>query len=69
MGSLNFGKDTAEDKYASFLVEYEEYVSDDLSIDRAQRVATSPLARASRSCPQSNSYQLSKLFDHYYPNF
>ena len=41
MGSLNFGKDTAEDKYASFLIEFEEYVKDDLSTDKAQRVATS----------------------------
>ncbi|HRO43020.1 MAG TPA: hypothetical protein PL009_09310 [Flavipsychrobacter sp.] len=41
MGSLNFGKDTAEDKYASFLSEYKEYMDDDLSIPKAQRVATS----------------------------
>jgi hypothetical protein len=41
MGSLNFGKDTAEDKYASFLVEYNEYCNDNLSTDKAQRVATS----------------------------
>ena len=41
MGSLNFGKDTAEDKYASFLVDYKEYNSDDLSTDKAQRVAIS----------------------------
>jgi hypothetical protein len=41
MGSLNFGKDTAEDKYASFLKEYEEYFDDNLSTDKAQRVATS----------------------------
>jgi hypothetical protein len=41
MGSLNFGKDTAKDKYASFLIEFEEYVKDDLSTDKAQRVATS----------------------------
>lgn len=41
MPSLNFGKGTAEDKYASFLVEYDEYIKDDLSTDKAQRVATS----------------------------
>lgn len=41
MGSLNFGKDTAEDKYAAFLLEYDEYKNDDLSISKAQRVATS----------------------------
>ncbi|MGU3374465.1 hypothetical protein [Chryseobacterium sp. M5A1_1a] len=41
MGSLNFGKDSAEDKYASFLQDYEEYINDDLSIVKAQRVATS----------------------------
>jgi hypothetical protein len=41
MGSLNFGKDTAKDKYDSFLVEFEEYINDDLSTNKAQRVATS----------------------------
>ncbi len=41
MGSLNFGKDAAEDKYSSFLQEYNEYINDDLSIFKAQRVATS----------------------------
>lgn len=41
MGSLNFGKDTAEDKYAAFLLEYDEYKNDDLSIYKAQCVATS----------------------------
>lgn len=41
MGSLNFGKDSAEDKYASFLQDYEEYIDDDLSIVKAQRAATS----------------------------
>ena len=41
MGSLNFGKDTAEDKYASFLQDYEEYISEDLSIPKAQSVSTS----------------------------
>ena len=41
MGSLNFGKDNAEDKYTSFLVEFNEFDNDDLSIDKAQRVATS----------------------------
>lgn len=41
MGSLNFGKDTAEDKYASFLVEFDEYIKDNISTEKAQRVATS----------------------------
>lgn len=41
MGSLNFGRDAAEDKYSSFLLEYKDYMSDDLSTDKAQRVATS----------------------------
>ena len=41
MGSLNFGKNSAEDKYIFFLQEYEEYINDDLSIIKAQRVATS----------------------------
>jgi hypothetical protein len=41
MASMNFGKDTADDKYSSFSLEYEEYIKDDLSTDKAQRVATS----------------------------
>lgn len=41
MGSLNFGNDSATDKYDSFLVEFEEYISDDLSTEKAKRVATS----------------------------
>ena len=41
MGSLNFGKDSAEDKYASFLQDFDDYINEDLSIPKAQRVATS----------------------------
>lgn len=41
MGSLNFGKDTAEDKHTSFLQDYEVYINNDLSIPNAQRVAIS----------------------------
>lgn len=28
MGSLNFRKDNAEDKYTSFLIEFDEYFND-----------------------------------------
>jgi hypothetical protein len=41
MDSLNFGKDSAIDKYIFFIQDYEEYNKDDLSILKAKRVATS----------------------------
>ena len=41
MNSLNFGKDTANDKYEEFLQDYAEYINDDLSVKMAKRLASS----------------------------
>jgi hypothetical protein len=41
MNSLNFGKDTAKDKYEEFLQDYNEYINDDLSIQKAKRLSNS----------------------------
>jgi hypothetical protein len=41
MNSLNFGKDTANDKYKEFLQDYDEYINDDLSVKKAKRLASS----------------------------
>lgn len=41
MNSLNFGKDTAKDKYEEFLQHYLEYLNDDLSVLKAKQVAIS----------------------------
>lgn len=35
MNSLNFGKNTAKDKYNTFLLEYEDYKKDNTSINKA----------------------------------
>ena len=40
MNSLNFGKDTAKDKLDEFLQDYSEYMNDDLSIQKAKRLAS-----------------------------
>lgn len=40
MNSLNFGKDTAKDKYKEFLQDFDEYINDELSINKAKRLAT-----------------------------
>ncbi len=41
MNSLNFGKDTANDKYEEFLQDYDEYINDNLSVKKAKRLANS----------------------------
>jgi len=41
MNSLNFGKDSANDKYEEFLQDYKEYINDDLSVQKAIRLASS----------------------------
>ncbi|MFA5556197.1 MAG: hypothetical protein WCY06_05055 [Flavobacteriaceae bacterium] len=41
MNSLNFGKDTAKDKYQEFLQDYDDYINDDLSVYKAKRLANS----------------------------
>lgn len=41
MNSLNFGKDTVNDKYEEFLQDYNDYINDDLSIQKAKRLANS----------------------------
>lgn len=41
MNSLNFGKDTANDKYEEFLQDYDEYINDNLSVKKAKILANS----------------------------
>tara|TARA_R110002111_G_scaffold252686_1_gene317660 strand:- start:102 stop:554 length:453 start_codon:yes stop_codon:yes gene_type:complete len=41
MNSLNFGKDSAKDKYEEFLEDYNDYINDNLSIIKAKRLANS----------------------------
>ncbi|MGK0447796.1 MAG: hypothetical protein ACJA2M_001575 [Polaribacter sp.] len=39
MNSLNFGKDTTKDKYEEFLQDYNEYMNDELSVQKAKQLA------------------------------
>ena len=41
MNSINFGKDSANDKYDEFLQDYNEFMNDELSVKKAMRLATS----------------------------
>ncbi len=41
MGSLNFGNDSSKEKYMEFLQDYDDYLKDVLSIQKALRVAIS----------------------------
>lgn len=34
MNSFNFGKDSANDKYEEFLLDYKEYINDNLSVKK-----------------------------------
>lgn len=41
MSSINFGKDSANDKFDEFLQDYDEFIDDELSVKRAMRLSTS----------------------------
>jgi hypothetical protein len=41
MSSINFGRDSANDKYNEFLQDYNEFMDDELSVKKAMRLATS----------------------------
>ncbi len=41
MSSLNFGKDNIIDKYNEFIIDYNDFINDDLSVQKAKRLAIS----------------------------
>ena len=41
MDSLNFGKDDIKDKYDEFIIDYNDFIKDDLSVQKAKRLASS----------------------------